>query len=157
MVIANQTGAELLPAKPRPAPKTADIDQVVSARKATLRASASNIQATQNNLRETFDHCEDQRINNTLLSFENGAATQSAIKNAWNLVKELGGKRTRSTIFVEGEDRLRTWENHFKNLLNADPDPRTEDEVNIEKIFDTFTSIKCDDFLKLKSMLQLDR
>ena len=36
--IANQTGAELLPSKPRPAPKTADIDQVVSARKATLRA-----------------------------------------------------------------------------------------------------------------------
>ena len=105
------------------------------------------MQATQNNLRETFDHCEDQRINNTLLSFEYGAATPSAMKNAWNLVKELGGKRSRSTIFVEGEDRLKTWENHFKNLLNADPDARTEDEVNIEKIFATFTSIKCGRYL----------
>ena len=139
--IANQTGAELLPSKPRPALKTADIDQVVSARKVTLRASTS-----QNNLRETFDHCEDQRINNTLLSFEYGAATPSAIKNAWNLVKELGGKRSRSIIFVEGEDRLTTWENHFKNLLNADPDARIEDEVNIEKIFATFTCIKCGEF-----------
>ena len=144
--IANQTGADLLPSKPRPTPKTVDTDQVVSARKATLRASTTSIQAAQNNLQETFDQCEDQRINNTLLCFENGATTPSAIKNAWNLVKELAGKRSRSVIFIEGEDRLKTWENHFKNLLNADPDAHTEDNVEIEKIFDTFTTIQRGEF-----------
>ena len=144
--ISNKTGAELLSSKPRPDTKTADIDEVATVRKATLRASTENIQASQNNLRETFDHCVDRHINNTLLSFENGTASSSAIKNAWSIVKELGGKRTRSTIFVEGEDRLKTWENHFKNLLNADPDSRANDDVNIVNIFDTFPFIKCGNF-----------
>jgi hypothetical protein len=51
--IANSVGAELLPPKPRPPTKTVDIDPVVSARRATLRASTRNIQSAQNNLRAT--------------------------------------------------------------------------------------------------------
>ena len=43
------------------------------------------------------------------------------IKNSRYLVKDLSGKRTRSVIFIEAADRLKTWENHFKNLLNVTP------------------------------------
>ena len=141
--IANSVGAELLPPKPRRPPKTVDIDPVVTARKATLRASSRNIQSAQNNLRATFDSFEDKRINDTLRTFENPAAP-AAIKNAWDLVKELSGKRTRSVIFIEGEDRLKTWENHFKNLLNAPP--TADAETHIEKIYDIFSDIQSGKF-----------
>ena len=140
VMIATKTGAELLPPKPHPPPNTVDIDPVVSARKSTLRASTRNIQPAQNNLRKTFDRYEDIRINNILRSFETPAAA-SVIKNAWDLVKKLSGKKTRSVIFIEGEDRLKTWENHFKNLLNADPATQNDGEP-IVKIFDLFTTIK---------------
>ena len=94
-------------------------------------------------MRATFDSLEDKRINDTLRTFEN-SASPVAIKNAWNLVKELSGKRTRSVIFIEGEDRLKTWENHFKNLLNAPP--TAESETRIEKIYDTFNDIQSGEF-----------
>ena len=141
--IANSVGSELLPSKPRPPPKTVDTDPVVTARKATLRASTRKIQTTQNNLRATFNSLEDKRINDTLRTFEN-SASPAAIKNAWNLVKELSGKRTRSVIFIEGEDRLKTWENHFKNLLNASL--TAESETRIDKIYDKFNDIQSGEF-----------
>ena len=137
--IATKAGSELLPPKPRQPPKTVDINPVVSARKATLRASTRSIQPTQNNLRKTFDRYEDRRINDILRSFETPAAA-SVIKNAWDLVKKLSGKKSRSVIFIEGEDRLKTWENHFKNLLNADTTTQS-DGAPIVKIFDLFNTI----------------
>ena len=79
-------------------------------------------------------------INDILRSFETPAAVP-VIKNAWDRVKKLFGKKTRSVIFIDGEDRLKTWEDHFKNLLNADPATQSYDEP-ITKIFDLFTSIK---------------
>ena len=118
MKIATQTGTELLPRKPRQPTKTVDIEPVVSARKATLRASTQNIQPAQKTLRKTFDRYEDMRINNILRSFETPAAA-SVIKNAWDLVKKLSGKKTRSVIFIEGDDRLKTWENHLTKLAKC--------------------------------------
>ena len=143
VLIANSVASELLPSKPRPPPKTVDTDLVVTARKATLRASTRKIQTTQNNLCATFNSLEDKRINDTLRTFEN-PASPAAIKNAWNLVKELSGKRTRSVVFIEGEDSMKTWDNHFKNLLNASP--TAESETHIEKIFDTFNAIQSGEF-----------
>ncbi|KAI8482843.1 hypothetical protein Bbelb_393780 [Branchiostoma belcheri] len=64
--IAHKTGKELLPRKPRRAQDTRDADPVVTARKATLRASTRNVQAAQVNLRKTYDRCEDRRTNETL-------------------------------------------------------------------------------------------
>lgn len=141
--LAIQTGTDLLPPKPGRPPKTVEMEVVVSARKATLRASTKDIQTAQNKLRNTFDSCEDKRISDTLHSFENPASTTAALKNAWDLVKELSGKRSRSVIFIEGEDRLKTWENHFKTLLNADPATQAESDIQIEKVFDIFSTIKC--------------
>ena len=123
--------------------KTVDLDPVVTARKATLRVSTRKIQTKQNNLRAKFNSLEDKCINDTLWTFEN-PASPAAIKNAWNLVKELSGKRTRSVIFIEGEDRLKTWANHFKNLLNTPP--IAESETRIEKIYDTFNDIQSGEF-----------
>ena len=141
--IANRVGSELLPSKPGPPQKSVDTDPVVTARKATLRASSRNIQSAQNNLRATFNHMEDKCINDTLQTFESPASS-AVIKNARNLVKELSGKRTRSVIFIEAEDRLKTWENHFKNLLNAPP--TAESDIHIEKIYDTFNNIRSGEF-----------
>ena len=141
--IADGVGSELLPSKPRPPPKSVDTDPVVTARKATLRASSRNIQSAQKYLRATFNHMEDKRINDTLWTFERPASS-AVIKNAWNLVKELSGKRTRGVIFIEAEDRLKTWENHFKNLLNALP--AAESDIHIEKIYDTFNNIQSGEF-----------
>ena len=89
--IANSVGSELLPSKPHPPPKTVDADLVVTAHRATLCASTRKIQTTQNNLCAASDSLEDKRINDTLQTFEN-SASPAAIKNAWNLVKELSGK-----------------------------------------------------------------
>ena len=86
---------------------------------------------------------EDKHINDTLWTFKS-PASPAVIKNAGNLVKELSGKRTRSVIFIEAEDRLKTWENHFKNLLNALP--IAESEIRIEKIYDTFNNIRSGEF-----------
>ena len=118
VLIANSVGSELLLSKPLPPSKTVDTDPVVIARKATLHALMRKIQSTQNNLCATLDSLDDKCINDTLQTFKN-PAWPAAIKNVWNLVKDLSGKRTCSIIFTEGEDRLKTWENHFKNLLNA--------------------------------------
>jgi len=69
----------------------------------TFYASNRNIQLAQNNLRSTFNSLEINNVNDTLQTFENPTAP-SAIKNAWDPVKELSGKRTRSVVFIEGED-----------------------------------------------------
>ena len=117
--IANKVGSNLLPKRERKPPSNSiDAPDVVAARKATLRSSKSNIRIAQSNLRNTYDRVEDTRINNILHSFE--TSSSSAIKNAWDLVKKLSGKKSRSVVFIEGTDRLKSWENHFKNLLNAD-------------------------------------
>ena len=143
VAVATDVGTKLLPKRPPRPTETVDIVPVVTARKATLRASTQKIQPTQKNLRKTYDCYEDKRINTILRSFETPAA-DSVIKNAWDLVKTLSGKKSRSTIFIEGDDRLKTWENHFKNLLNADFGAQA-DLPPIQKIFDTFPEIECGD------------
>ena len=57
------------------------------------------------------------------------------------MVKELSGKKSNSVVFIDGENRLETWKNHFKNLLNADAN-QTPDDTPIHKVFDTFPEIK---------------
>ena len=125
MAVVTYFGTKLLPKRPPRPTETVDIEPVVTARKSTLHASTQKIQPTQKNLRKTYDSYEDKQINNILHSFETPAAA-SVIKNAWDLVKTLSGKKSRSTIFIEGDDRLKTWENNFKNLLNADVDAQAD-------------------------------
>ena len=115
--ICNKIGSELLPKKSKPKTRTVDLPSVVEARKATLRSSVRNVQKAQTNLRKTFDAEEDTRINTILNKFEN--ASTSEHKKAWNLVKELSGKKSKSPIFIEAENRLEEWKNHFQKLLNA--------------------------------------
>ena len=105
--IATKVGTELLPPKPPRPTKSIDQAPVVSARLATLRSNIRNVQDTQRNLRRSFDKCEDERINKTLLAFEN-TSVNIEVKNAWDLVKELSGKKSKSVIFIDGEDRLDT-------------------------------------------------
>ena len=138
--IANKIGSQLLPKRDRSPPtNSADALNVVAARKATLRASTRAIQTAQINLRNTYDRSEDTRINNILKSFEHPASS-SSVKHAWDLVKKISGKKARSVIFIEGENRLKCWETHFKNLLNSEPHNQTAPDP-IRKIFDELNEI----------------
>ena len=74
VAVATDVGTKLLPNRPPRPTETVDIEPVVAARKATLRASTQKIQPTQKNLRKTYDCYEDKRINNILRSFETPAA-----------------------------------------------------------------------------------
>ena len=68
--IANKIGSELLPDRVHLLPtNAADILAVVTALKATLRTSTRAIQASQIHLRNTYDLCEDTRVNIILKSF----------------------------------------------------------------------------------------
>ena len=131
--IANKIGSQLLPKKDCPPPKdSADTHNVVAARKATRRASTRAIQTAQINLRNTYDRSEDTRINNILKSFEHPTSS-SSVKHAWDLVKKICGKKAQSVIFIEGENHLKCWETHFKNLLNSEPQTQTAPDP-IQKI-----------------------
>ena len=59
-------------------------------------------------------------------------------------MKELSGKRSKSPIFIEADDRLEAWKVHFQKLLNADNNNMKVSEV--EKVFDIFPQISYGDF-----------
>ncbi|XP_066924271.1 uncharacterized protein [Clytia hemisphaerica] len=63
-----------------------------------------------------------------------------AMKHAWDLVKKISGKKAHSVIFIEGENRLKCWETHFKNLLNSEPQNRTAPDP-VHKVFDEWNEI----------------
>ena len=115
--ICNRVGKELLPPKPPRVADPVDDAQVAAARCATLRSSTRNVQAAQTKLKKTFDKCEDERIRQTLQTFESRAANDHL--NAWKLVKELSGKKS-GVVFIQGDDRLNAWKTHFSKLLSAD-------------------------------------
>ena len=121
VAIANKVGSELLPPKPPAAKKTVDSAPVSNARKETLRASTRNVQSAQTRLRATYNTVEDKRITDTLRFFKKNPAAHTDTKNAW---KELSGKRTRSTIFIEGEDRLTNLERPFPKSIKCTSNSR---------------------------------
>ena len=43
----------------------------------------------------------------------------STLRNAWNLVKPLSGKKSK-TVFIQGENRFDSWKTHFQKLLSSD-------------------------------------
>ena len=133
--IANNTGSNHLPKRPKLVDASCNNIEVNLVRLAAIQASASNIQSAQNNLRRIFDSHET-------LSFFETPASSIAIRNAWSLVKELSGKKNSKTINIEGDDRLELWKNHFQKLLTADNDIEQDDhEYPIHKIFDTFNDL----------------
>ena len=60
-------------------------------------------------------------------------------------MKELSGKKSKSSIFIEADDRLDAWKSHFQNLLNAESS-NTDNPDSIKKLFDVFPEINCGDF-----------
>ena len=142
LTVCNKIGSDLLPKRPKTSTRSINAPSVVEARKATLRSSVRNIQRTQTYLRNTFDAEEDSRINSVLRKFESTSSLEH--KNAWNLVKELSGKKGKSPIFIEAEDRMEAWKDHFQKLLNADSTINNTDPVI--KVFEIFPEIKCGNF-----------
>ena len=109
-------------------------------REETLRSTASDVQH-QSKQRATFDKLEDERINRTLAEFEDGGSSNPRM--AWMLVKELSGKR-KNVVYIQGEDRLATWKDHFQTLLSADHP--SDPNVHINPVFDIHTEISPEEF-----------
>ena len=65
-------------------------------------------------------------------------------RNAWNLVKELSGKKSTSQTFISGDDRLKIWKDHFQKLLNNTPD--IIENVEIVNVFEELKDIPKGDF-----------
>ena len=139
--ISNQEGLSLLPKKKNTAPVSEE-DVLEKCRKESITAPIQSIQAKQQTVKTTHDNLEEKRINDTLKLFESKSSTDS--RNAWNLVKELSGKKSTSQNFISGEDRLKIWKDHFKNLLNNTTD--TIENVEIVKVFEELKDIQKGDF-----------
>lgn len=92
--------------------------KIATARKATSRSSTLNIQTAQVNLRITYDKCEDNRIKN--ISAFSKTQDRHLVRKRFRTGK-LKGKKSRNILLSEGDDHLKIWETHFKNLLNAEP------------------------------------
>ena len=102
--IANQEGLCHLPKKKNIA-HASDEDVLEKCRKESITAPVQSIQAKQQTVKTTHDYLEEKRINDTLKLFQSTSSTDS--KNAWNLVKELSGKKSTFQNFISGEDRLK--------------------------------------------------
>ena len=90
-----------------------------------LQSKLPDINYHQQKLKNSYDVEYAAQVNQTLKQFDGGLSTDS-LRNSWKLVKELSGKGRKSTIFIEGEDRLNKWKTHFESLLNAgDPNKPT--------------------------------
>ena len=95
----------------------------------TKKAPIQRVQLHQNTQRQTY---EDARLNKTLSEFEK--KSWKNLKNAWNLIKELSGKK-KSDTFIQGENRPKIWKDHFQNLLSVN---KNDDQAQFDcvKLFD---------------------
>jgi len=57
------------------------------------------------------------------------------------LNQKLTGKKSHTVVFIEYDDRLKTWKTHFKNLLNTESHDQTELDP-VTKVFELSESIK---------------
>jgi len=140
--ICNKVGKEKLPRKPPREPQPVDCPNVTADRRATLRSATKNLQAAQTQLKQSYDKWEDNRVLNTLRAFESGSTVDHV--KAWKLVRELSGKRSGVT-FIQGEDRLEAWKNHFSKLLAPDTS-QAGVGPDITPVFDANHSINCSPF-----------
>ncbi|XP_071950726.1 alpha-N-acetyl-neuraminyl-2,3-beta-galactosyl-1,3-N-acetyl-galactosaminide alpha-2,6-sialyltransferase-like [Antedon mediterranea] len=60
----------------------------------------------------------------------------NSLRSAWQLVKQLSGKRSQSACIM-GEDRLLAWKTHFHKLLSVETS--VVDDMDIVKIFNLTT------------------
>ena len=142
--ICNDVGREKLPKRPkRASTPTVDHQDLIPVRANTINARLHNINHQQNVLRQTYDRLEDERLNKTLSEFEKGKHGNP--KDAWTLIKELSGKK-KSVTFIQGENRLNTWKEHFQNLLTVDRNGIDDDLFNCRKQFDTNPDISISEF-----------
>ena len=108
----------------------------------TKKAPIQRVQLHQNTQRQTYDRLENARLNKTLSEFE--TKSWGNPKNVWNLIKELSEKK-KSVIFIQSENRLKIWRNHFQNLLSV---IKNDNQVQFDcvKLFDINPEINTAEF-----------
>ena len=126
VAICNEVGREKLPSRPKRAPSTVDHKNMEPTRENIANASTQSVQYHQNVLRQTYNRLEDEKLNQTLSAFEKG--NHNNTREAWNLIKELMGKN-KSFTFIQRDNRLQVWKEHFQNLLSVD---RNDDSDNFD-------------------------
>ena len=84
----------------------------------------------------------EKHYHDILRAFDSCEST-NALHNAWKLVKQLSGKKSK-TIFIQGEDRLDAWKTYFKQLLSSD-NTRTSNHP-VDPIYETNPNIDTDIF-----------
>ena len=102
--ICNEVGKKKLPSHPKQTSPTIDHHDMDLPRSKTKKAPIQRVQLHQNNQRQTYDRLENVRNNKTLSEFEK--KSRGNPKNAWNLMKELSGKKIFSPNKAPGLDGL---------------------------------------------------
>ena len=117
-------------------------NEVKAARKVVISAQPETVSTTQTTRRNTYNETQEKRYDDILGAF-NSCESSNAFHNAWKLVQQLSGKKSK-TIFVQGEDRLDAWKTHFKQLLSSD-NTRTSNHP-VDPIYETNPNIDTDIF-----------
>ena len=64
---------------------------------------------------------EEKRITRILNQTNKSEATDG-LRNAWKLVKKVGGKKKAAPVSIKSDDPKKSWKDHFETLLNNVPD-----------------------------------
>ncbi|KAI8507980.1 hypothetical protein Bbelb_142200 [Branchiostoma belcheri] len=152
--ICNAVGSQLLPRKQPRDSDPVDSPEVSLARRATLRSSTNKVQAAQTQLKKSYDTATENRISKTLQAFETSSDLEHL--KAWKLIRELAGKKS-GVLFIQGDDRLNTWKNHFSKLLSADNPQPNSSRVPITPVFNINHNISCDPFSQNEVDLALNQ
>ena len=119
---------------------------ISQARNNVLQSHVQDLQRNQLNLRRVYIQEEEKRITRILDQINKSDATDS-LKNAWKLVKEIGGKKKATSVSIKSDDPKKTWKDHFEKLLNNLPDNVDNDnEITINQIFPACKKISTNDF-----------
>ena len=140
--ICNEVGKKKLPSHPKQTSLTIEHHDMDLPRSNTKKAPIQRVQLHQNTQRQTYDRLEDARHNKTLSEFEK--KSRGNPKNAWNLIKELSEKK-KSVTFIQGENRLKIWKDHFQNLLSVNKNDN-QAQFDCVKLFDTKPEISTAEF-----------
>ena len=125
--------------------KESEPTTITNARRQVLNSGMRDLQRNQTNIRNVYDREEEKRISR-ILDQANKSESTDSLRNAWKLVKEIGGKKKAASVLIKSDDPKKSWKDHFESLLNNTPDNVDEVDVVINQIFEPNENIQTKDF-----------